>query len=372
VQAVRRGLQVTARTTADGLRPRTTSGGVGSAPEVDMPWLQSPITGALCTTVFIAVGCASSDSGKSPTTGLDSAPQDTGAPPYDPSQSLAANCWSDINSAAAGFPDYEALGMVPGSCSGSSHQSIGTVERLVFLGDSVTAGTPPTLEDDVYRAVLTRAMQERFGEGLIVDNCSKFGARTDDFLPSQIPECFPDVEDRHTLVVATNGGNDLFAAAEVVLEGGSEEDGLAVLERAVEHHRAAAMWFKDNPELFPGGVAVVLANVYEFTDTTGHLSGCDLADGLGFGGQVDAVVEATQYLNGAYAEVAVATGTDMLFMNENFCGHGFGRLEADGACYRGADAELWFDPTCIHPSTEGHAAISAMFAEVVDVARGAR
>jgi len=325
---------------------------------------------ALGALALLAVGCSGPEAAKSTPVPGESA--DTGEPidAYDPSLSLVENCWSQLDTTAARFPDYEALGVVPGSCSGSSHQTIGQVERLVFLGDSVTAGTPPTHEDDVYRAVLTRAMQERFGDDLIVDDCSKFGARTDDYVPTQIPECFPDVEDRHTLVVSTMGGNDLFAAAEEVLEGGSEEDGLAVLERAVEHHRAAAMWFKDNPGLFPGGVAVVLANVYEFTDTTGHLSGCDLADGLGFGGQVDAVVDATEYLNGAYAEVAVETGTDMLFMNEAFCGHGFGRLEEDGPCYRGPDAELWFDPTCIHPSTEGHAAIAEMFAEVVDVARG--
>lgn len=321
--------------------------------------------------LLVAVGCQSPPSKSTP-----SAPHsdDTGVldDSYDPSLSLAENCWSDIDPQRARFPDYEGLGVVAGSCSGSAHQSIGEVERLVFLGDSVTAGTPPTHEDDVYRAVLTRAMQERFGDELVVDDCSKFGARTDDYLPTQIPDCFPDVEDRPTLVVSTNGGNDLFAAAEVVLEGGSEEDGLAVLERAVEYHRDTALWFKENPELFPGGVAVVLANVYEFTDTTGNLSGCELADGLGFGGQVDAVVDATEYLNGAFAEVAVDTGTDMLFMNEAFCGHGFGRLDESGPCYRGPEAELWFDPTCIHPSTAGHAAIAAMFAEVVDVARGAR
>ncbi len=338
-----------------------------------MPWSPSHISRVLWVALLASAGCASSAPLKSSPPRDDSgSPEDTGAPAYDSSQSLAANCWSDIDFTAAGFPDYESLGVVPGSCSGSSHQSIGAVERLVFLGDSVTAGTPPTHEDDVYRAVLIRAMQERFGEDLAVDDCSKFGARTDDFLPSQIPECFPDVEDRHTLVVATNGGNDLFAAAEVVLDGGSVDDGLDVLGRAVEHHRATAMWFRDNPELFPGGVSVVLANVYEFTDTTGNLSGCDLADALGFGGQVDTVVEATEFLNGAYAEVAVETGTDMLFMNENYCGHGFGRLDTSGPCYRGPDAELWFDPSCIHPSTEGHAAIAAMFAEVVDVARGAR
>lgn len=285
---------------------------------------------------------------------------------YDPSLSLAQNCWSEIDPVGARFPDYEALGVTPGSCSGTRHQDINEIERVVFLGDSVTAGTPPTELDDQYRAVLSRGLVERFGADLVIDDCSRLGARTDDYLDDQIPECFPDVETRTTLVVATNGGNDLFAAAEAVLEGGSDADGLAVLSRAVDYHEQALQWFRDHPERFPGGVHIIMANVYEFTDTTGDLSACDYADPFGFGGQIDAAVTATEYLNAEWGRVAAETRTDMLFMNENFCGHGFAKDDASGPCYRGPEAELWFDPTCIHPNTEGHAAIARMFLEVVD------
>ena len=184
------------------------------------------------------------------------------------------------------------------------------------FGDSVTAGTPPTELDDQYRAVLSRGLMERFGADLVIDDCSRLGARTDDYLDDQIPECFPDVETRTTLVVATNGGNDLFAAAEAVLEGGSDADGLAVLSRAVDYHEQALQWFRDHPERFPGGVHIIMANVYEFTDTTGDLSACDYADPFGFGGQIDAAVTATEYLNAEWGRVAAETRTDMLFMNE--------------------------------------------------------
>ncbi len=312
------------------------------------------------------VACTASEPAEKPGQNADSADTGAEADVYDPSLSLAENCWTDIDSDAAGFPGYETLGVVPGSCSGSNHQDIQNIERVVFLGDSVTVGTPPTGLDDVYRAVVSRGLIERFGEDLVIDDCSVFGARTDDYLRDQVPQCFPEVENRRTLVIATNGGNDLFAAAEAVLDGGSEADGLAVLERAVQYHEEALHWFRDNPDLFPGGVDLVMANVYEFTDTTGNLSGCDLADNLGFGGQVDAVVTATQYMNSEWARIAVETQTDLLFMNENFCGHGFGKDDASAACYRGPDAELWFDPTCIHPNTEGHAAIAQMFLDVVD------
>lgn len=321
--------------------------------------------------LFLAwlVGCGSSPSTDKPAPVDSDAPVDTGESPvvYDPSQSLVDNCWADLDPAAAGFPDYEGLGIVPGSCSGSQFQTIDNIERLVFLGDSVTAGTPPTHEDDVYRAVLTRALKERFGEDLVVDDCSKFGARTDDYLREQIPACFPDASDpRPTLVVATNGGNDLFAAAQKMLETGDLEQGLAVLERAVDYHREAMQWFRADPDRFPGGVSIIMANVYEFTDTTGNLSACELAEPLGFGGQVDEVLVATSYLNTEWAKVAVETQTDMLFMNEAFCGHGFERQDEDGPCYRGEDADLYFDLTCIHPSTEGHAAIAQMFLDVID------
>lgn len=320
------------------------------------------VFGICCLTTI--VGCTR---GTKATQDTSTAPADTAAAlGFDPTRGIAENCWSDINAREAGFPDYDAMGVQAKSCSGSAHQVIENIERVVFLGDSITAGTPPTASEDFYRNQLAAAMRERFGEDLVVDDCSRFGARTDDYLPEQIPACFPDIETRRTLVFATNGGNDLFAAADVVLNGGSEEDGLAVLQRAIDYQREALSYFRDNTDRFPNGVNVVVANVYEFTDTTGNLSACELADTLGFGGQVDAVVEATQFLNAAWAEVAIDTETDFLFLNETFCGHGYDRENPAGPCYRGPDTPLYFDPSCIHPSTEGHTAIAGMFAEVVD------
>ena len=63
--------------------------------------------------------------------------------------------------------------------------------------------------------------------------------------------------------------------------------------------------------------------------------------------------------------IAVDTGTDMLILLETFCGHGFNYDDPDGRCYRGPDAELWFDLTCIHPNPIGHAVIADMFFNVV-------
>ena len=64
------------------------------------------------------------------------------------------------------------------------------------------------------------------------------------------------------------------------------------------------------------------------------------------------------------AELVV--GADMVFMLETFCGHGFNRDLEDGRCYRGPDADLWFDLSCIHPNPTGHAATAEMFLSVIE------
>ena len=300
---------------------------------------------------------------------LDSGADTGGASdPWVEGASIYENCFADINPIEAGFPVYENFGLNPGHhCQGSDHQNITGVEKLVFLGDSITAGTPPTPADEIWRARFTEAMKARFGDGLEVADCSEFGARTDDYLPDQIPRCFPGPEPKRTLIVSTMGGNDLFAAAQAFTGGRGLEAALAVLDRAVDYQREALRSLRETEaERFPAGLFVITSNVYEFTDTTGNLSACPLADQLGFGGQAREVTFATGYVNARFAEVAVETGTDLVFMGEAFCGHGFQAEDPSLPCYRGAGAEPYFDLTCIHPTPAGHAALSDMFTAVVD------
>jgi lysophospholipase L1-like esterase len=303
-------------------------------------WLLAPL-----------LACTASDPATDPT--------DTGTSPVE--LTLRERCFPHMQDGAVGadytlLPDGLEL-VVPEHCLGTDHQDIGPVGRVVFLGDSITAGTPPTTNDEIYRARLSVMLQERFGADLEIADCSRFGARTDDYLPSQIPECFPDVEDKRTLVISTMGGNDTFAAAQEVLESGDIDAAARVLERAVGYQRDAMWWFRDNEDvMFPNGVSVITGNVYEFTDATGDMGACPLAGGLGFAGVIPEIRE----------EIAVETQTDSVFMLENFCGHGFYSDDPDNECYRGPDAERWFDLTCIHPTPAGHAALAQMFADVVD------
>ncbi len=64
-------------------------------------------------------------------------------------------------------------------------------------------------------------------------------------------------------------------------------------------------------------------------------------------------------------KVAVDTKTDMIFMLESFCGHGYKKDDPTSPCYRGPNQALWFDLTCIHPNVDGHAALADLFYQTI-------
>ena len=291
-------------------------------------------------------------------------------------------------------PEYDVFGpAIASHCLGTDHQEIAGVERVVFLGDSITVGTPPTPSSDYYRSRLADALADRFGlerpsflwetsnplegtSGLRTSgdfaSCAKWGARTDDLLRdnSQIEDCFPaGTRDARTLVVMTMGGNDIASITKAGLDGEPVDQIWEQTRELVQLLRDAITWFREDPARFPNGVFVVFANMYEFTDGTGDTESCSGAGLAGYGGEwedPDALANMVVWANEQYMSIAVETGTDMIFMLESFCGHGFRRDDPSSPCYRGPGAELWFDATCIHPSPRGHQAIAEMFMAVVD------
>lgn len=262
-------------------------------------------------------------------------------------------------------PDYAQFEPTVGShCHGTNHQDIQDIERLVFLGDSVTVGTPPWLITDYYWVRLYEALKLRFGADLEVQNCAKWGARTDDLLEgkNEIAECFPDGgDDRKTLVVMTIGGNDLAAWASNNL---GVDEALAEADLAAEYLDDALAWFRE-PERFPNGVQVIVGNPYEYTDATGDVDSCFAAGFAGLEGNWIEGAPAVIHLHERFMEMSVRHGTDLVFLLEAFCGHGYHHDDPESQCYRGPDAELWFDFTCIHPNPTGHAVIAQMFEAVV-------
>ncbi|NUO48163.1 MAG: SGNH/GDSL hydrolase family protein [Polyangiaceae bacterium] len=305
-----------------------------------------------------------------------------------------AECYADdyVNPPSFG-PDYDQFGPVVGShCMGTNHQAISGVERVVFLGDSVTVGTPPTLSADYYRSQLADSLAQTFSlsePGFLwklvnvfngvasqqddgaFSTCSKWGARTDDFLMggNQIAQCFPQSElDKRTLVIMTMGGNDISSLTQDAIDGVPMDQLQASTEAFVQNMEDSIAWLKE-PGRFPNGVFVIFGNMYEFTDGTGEVQSCDVSALAGFDQPVPAPMDLAAlvvYANEQFARIAVDYQVDMIFMLEDFCGHGYERDNPMAPCYRGPGQEAWFDLTCIHPTPAGHDHLTEMFMAVVN------
>jgi lysophospholipase L1-like esterase len=305
-----------------------------------------------------------------------------------------AECFADdyVNPQVGG-PDYDQFGPTVGShCFGTNHQDIAQIERVVFLGDSITVGTPPTLAGDFYRSLVADGLAARFGlqapnalwqnadpfNGTAVlqesgdfASCSKWGARTDDLLMGgqQIADCFPaDTLDKRTLVIMTMGGNDLAALTQDAIDGADQAALMASTEQFVQYQREAMDWLFTQGR-FPNGIFVIFANNYEFTDGTADVQSCDVSGLAGFDQPVpapDQLKDMIVWANEQYMDIAVSHGAGMIFLLEDFCGHGFNADDPTAPCYRGPGNENWFDLTCIHPNPTGHQHIADMFLAVVD------
>ena len=288
-------------------------------------------------------------------------------------------------------PDYDQFSPTLGQhCNGTNHQAIAGVERVVFIGDSVTVGSPPSYDWEYYRNLLADSLATEFGidapgylwqtvdpfNGVVWQQesgdfacCAEWGARADDLMQDgdQVLDCLPESErDKTTLVVMTVGGNDLSNLTEGFMNGEPVADLWAETWEFMGLVRETVEWITA-PGRFLNGVYVVTTNLYEFTDATGDVTSCPAAGLAGFGEAVTdpALAEMVIWAMEEFMSIAVDTGTDMLFLLETFCGHGFNYDDPDGRCYRGPDAELWFDLTCIHPNPIGHAVIADMFFNVV-------
>jgi len=294
---------------------------------------------------------------------------------WDDNLSIKENCFPKVKENVESFPSYDRFSPTIGRhCAGTDHQDISGVEKVVFLGDSITAGTWPTPEESYYRNQLKSRLQDRFGP-IDVSDCSEYGARTDDFLEHsnrQITECFNQLlngdasEDKRTLVLWTMGGNDLLSLGEQARNGAERAELLESLDQIIEYQREALAFFRDQEAtLFPAGIDVVFTNNYEYTDGTGDFGSCPTAAMLGLDFDVSSWALGYLTINEAYMEMAVDTQTDMVFMMEHFCGNGFRSDDPSGGCYKGPNTPQYFDPTCIHPTEAGHTRLTELFEQVI-------
>jgi lysophospholipase L1-like esterase len=305
-----------------------------------------------------AGGDASTEASTTTDTGIPTDRKDGGTP--------GASCILDglVNPTTA-FPDYGRFKpVINASCTGTHHQNIAGVEKVVFLGDSITVGTPPTAPAEYYHTRLEAKLRATFGADIEVASCAKFGARTSDFIGGgdQIAQCFPSgTEPKKTLVIFTAGGNDI---ANWAKDGISAAEATAKADVAAGLLRAAVTWLKD-PVHFPAGSFVVFANAYEYTDGSGKVTACPAASLSGFKQDWPQGIPAVTHFLEEYMKVAVETKTDLMFLFEQFCGHGYRNDDPTAPCYRGPGAERWFDVTCYHPNGTGHGKIADAFFSVI-------
>lgn len=315
------------------------------------------------TTVDVQVPDA--DPGPADISGPDSAPDTTPnvtpdvlTPPDGPTY---ATCYPHVLTHIG--IDYDVLGARVGAhCLGTNHQDITDIEKVVFLGDSITAGAG-TSGSNAYAEKLAVKLKERFGDQLEVADCSQGGAVNGSLMSTQIPKCFPGVEPKRTLVIITSGGNDM---VQLAFQKVTYAAARPSVDKFVGQLRTALAYLKD-PQRFPAGSHVIYANVYEFTDGTGQMDSCEFAALAGLKGVWLDGLQAYAYMEMEYMRAAIEFGADMLFLEEMFCGHGHNAEDQSGPCFEVHEtSELWIATDCIHPNREGHAAIADGFFAVVN------
>lgn len=249
--------------------------------------------------------------------------------------------------------------VVADSCSGTDHQTIDDVDKIVVLGDSISAGTGASGDEKTYFELLRADLEAHYGHSITLESCA-VGGSINANLMGQINNCFPGTENEKTLVVFTSGGNDI---ANMAINKLNTDAGLASVDAMVGYLDAGVAFFDDEAK-FPNGVFVVFADVYEYTDATADMESCPLATFAGLTGTWAAGLSVFAYLTSEYGRVATKYGRDVVFMEETFCGHGYAREEPASPCNEVA-GELWFGFDCIHPNDLGHRAIADLFFSVV-------
>ena len=169
-----------------------------------------------CSAAPVATTGPDAGNAKDAATAIEAAPPDVvaqDAAPIDAGPVTASSCFADLAGPVQG-PDYDQFKpVIQSQCAGTHQQQIAGVEKLVFVGDSITTGTPPNLPNQIYKTILADSLAKKFGALEIVD-CSAWGARMRDLLDTsgkqQLLHCLPNaVEQKRTLVVMTMGGNDI-------------------------------------------------------------------------------------------------------------------------------------------------------------------
>lgn len=245
-------------------------------------------------------------------------------------------------------------------------------ERIIFLGDSITAGvgasagslTYPSLlvnnDDDEWGDYGDVDLRGLFGEMDVVD-VSAGGATTDTVQAQQLPNLsgvLGDSVSGESLIVITIGGNDMQANLLQILTGGDEVAD-EVIGEVVNNLHDFVDYF-DDADRFPDGTFIYLSNVYEPTDSFGQVDQCL------FGFDIGPVMHNFDQANDAIRGVAEERGTGMIDLRGHFMGHGWYNEDPDLPWHHPVDPTRWFDDDCIHPNDRGHHELRRLFHAAID------
>lgn len=238
-----------------------------------------------------------------------------------------------------------------------------TPARVIFMGDSITAGYGASKNKLAYPALLqdnddkTWAGFEDFdfpglyGATPEVVDVSVPGATTGSMVGQQLPNVTDAVGDSvsgPTAVVVTIVGNDVQA---VMLTPDKVDASIATI---TENMGEFYDYYADTTR-FPDGVRIYLANVYEPSDGVGQ------ADECFYGLNLEKALPALDAINAATLAQAQERGAAWLDMHGHFLGHGYNGDDPENAYYQADDPSLWFADDCIHPNDRGHHEIRRLF-----------
>jgi len=237
-------------------------------------------------------------------------------------------------------------------------------KRVIFLGDSITAGYGASDTSLQYSALLQQnddaTWPDEQGDDLAtvfpglteVVDVSRAGATTDTELSQQIPKLddkmtFP--AEGQSLVVMTIGGNDITS----LLMSGSA-DYTEPLQTIQDNLREIVTYFQDASR-FPDGAYIYVTNVYDPSDGTGQ------ADECFYGLDLSTLIDAMEQTNTDSEAMAEELGFSWVDLHGHFLGHGYNGDDEQNPYYMGDDYELWFYSDCIHPDDAGHNQIRRLF-----------
>lgn len=241
--------------------------------------------------------------------------------------------------------------------------TVPTASRVVFLGDSITAGSGASKGRLAYRRLLTDNddatwpdaadldLPALLGDDLEILDESIGGATTDTLLRWQLPNLAETLGDTppkgETIVIVTIGGND----AQSALFPWSDTE--KVIGDALANVETLLDWLQDD-ERFPDGTRIYLTNIYEPSDGIGT-SRCFL--GADYRDKLPALVD----YNDTLYDMGVDRGVAILDLRGHFSGHGFKRANPDVDGHDPDDTTLWFANDCIHPNDRGHHEVRRLF-----------